>query len=174
MKKFIGFLALMVLSISFSAMGLDPPRDHTTHQGYEIVISDAFELPSVTYVMDYQATDFDVMVLTDQPPGLFYEFGYITEAVQPPTLCSNAIKQRPWEPPGILYEFGIQIESVFPSTLTDEMQQNSLAILYVTDQLSELPPENIHNNTKYKRTDKLSEATFWNYVLFRSDRSQYV
>lgn len=141
MKKFIGFLALMVLSISFSAMGLDPPRNHPPN-GHEIVICNAVDQATTITTLEDQVSFFNA--------------------------------ERTWQPPGVLYELGVETESVYPYTPTGEMQQNSIAILYVTDQLSDLQPENLYSYTKYKRTDKLSEATFWNYTLFRCDRTRHV
>ena len=88
MKKFIGFLALMVLCISFSAMGLHPPRDHTP-PGYEIAISDSREITTIAAVFVFE----DVTVVADegpwQPPGVLYEFGITTETLYPYTLTGE-------------------------------------------------------------------------------------
>ena len=88
MKKFIGFLALLVLCISFSAMGLDPPRDHTP-PGYEIAISDAEEITTIAAVFVFE----DVTAVADegpwQPPGVLYEFGITTETLYPYTLTGE-------------------------------------------------------------------------------------
>ncbi|MBE0663746.1 MAG: hypothetical protein IH597_14925 [Bacteroidales bacterium] len=173
MKKF--FLALMVLSISFSALGLNPPRDHTP-TGHSIIICDDFEQAlTITTGFDQAST---IYAYNDHQVMIMYDFGNV-ECFSPdqstkakPMLVD--FERRTWQPPGELYELFVTAELANQPILTSEMQQNSIAILYVTDQLSDLQPENLYNYTKYKRTDKLSEATFWNHVLFRSDRSQYV
>ena len=72
MKKFIGFLALMLLCISFSAMGLDPPRDHTP-TGHSIVICDDVEQATITTLED-QVKCFNAE-RSWQPPGILYELG---------------------------------------------------------------------------------------------------
>lgn len=177
MKKFIGFLALMVLSISFSAMGLDPPRNHPPN-GHEIVICNAVDQAlTITTGFDQAST---INAYNDHQVMIMYDFGNVecfspdqsTEAKPIPILVY--FERRTWQPPGVLYEFGIKTESVYSCTPTGEIQQNSIAILLIRDQLLGLQLENLYSYTKYKRTNKLSEAIVWNHTLFRCDRSRYV
>ena len=171
MKKFIGFLALLVLCIRISAMGLDPPRDHTP-TGYSIIICDDVD----------QATGFDqactIYAYDDHQVMIMYDFGNVEcfspdqNAEAKPMLVD--FERRTWQPPGELYELFVTVYLANQPTLTGEMQKNNIAILHYKDLLSGLQNDFSYNYAKYKRTDKLSEATFWNHTLFRCDRARHV